>query len=507
MTATGTFSEALESARKAGDELLKQQLIRWSYSMKNRRVSRSEENDSANNAWDSARTEKAAAESEINKIVLKRKVLKRDGESGLPLKRQNTLLIRAMGRKKAAEEKISKMPASRLENAKQARSRKLDSEIDKPFSLIRSSLLDALPARQSDEVVAAKRHSTGDFQLDIIDLNIFLDRSVREDLTKALSSGFSIKPWAQRLFIFGVDPDPDRKGAEPFVATQYHEVYLCNPKFRVTPLFFLALLRGFSGVESCSFFGGDSTLDHLYHRPLATMSALSLHVNEVQKKRHSDEIIENAGDLIESRQNPGRIRIRDLEGRIEAPDGTRVYEKLQTPGRLGALFCAGRYFSKSGNFPRHLAHPLSRALLAWKNGYPALVEESICDFLTANQEHGTVLTVVPDKPGKNTRMRDLLARCQEKLPDGAKFEWEPDLFAFKEQFSTHSVGGYFARYDLVSSNLIAGNGGKKDLRGKKVLIVDDIYTTGATFDALAGSIYKYMGASEVNFFCLARTVA
>ena len=146
-------------------------------------------------------------------------------------------------------------------------------------------------------------------------------------------------------------------------------------------------------------------------------------------------------------------------------------------------------------------------MLAWKNGYPELVEESICDFLTANQEHGTVLTVVPDKPGKNTRMRDLLARCQEKLPDGAKFEWEPDLFAFKEQFSTHSVWGYSARYNLVVSKLVAGNAGKKDLRGKKVLIVDDIYTTGATFDALAGSIYKYMGASEVNFFCLARTVA
>jgi len=107
MIATGTFSEALESAHKAGDESLKAQLFLWKRSMEIHSVGPTKENDLANKAWDSARTEKAAAESEINKIVRKLRVLKRDGESGLPLKLQNTLLIDAVGRKKAAEEKIS----------------------------------------------------------------------------------------------------------------------------------------------------------------------------------------------------------------------------------------------------------------------------------------------------------------------------------------------------------------------------------------------------------------
>jgi len=221
----------------------------------------------------------------------------------------------------------------------------------------------------------------------------------------------------------------------------------------------------------------------------------------LEDRRHFDAIINSPGEFLASRRS-GFTRRRDLEN-----PPSRVYESLPRnagPSTRTRLFTAGRYFPKT-NWLMHGKHELSQKLLFWKkHPYPDWVAASVCRFLYDQQPPNSIILAVPDKPGKYPRMRNLLQECRDKLYGEKKFYWDFDLLRFDGDFETHSAGKYASRRKLVESHLVLGG---STLHGRRVLIVDDIFTTGATLDAIASRLHIQMNASEIDYFCLARTVS
>ena len=65
--------------------------------------------------------------------------------------------------------------------------------------------------------------------------------------------------------------------------------------------------------------------------------------------------------------------------------------------------------------------------------------------------------------------------------------------------------GRKARAKAVSGAFAVSPSGKGVLKGRTVLLIDDVYTSGATASACAG-ILKRAGAAEVRLLCWARVL-
>lgn len=91
-----------------------------------------------------------------------------------------------------------------------------------------------------------------------------------------------------------------------------------------------------------------------------------------------------------------------------------------------------------------------------------------------------IVTVIPSKQGKPPRLETLLA----KVADGTKnlpYEFIPDLFYFTEGArSLKTLGGSHARNQEIERTLKLNDKYAQAIKGKRVIVIDDVITTGAT---------------------------
>ncbi|HEV7305796.1 ComF family protein [Ensifer sp.] len=84
--------------------------------------------------------------------------------------------------------------------------------------------------------------------------------------------------------------------------------------------------------------------------------------------------------------------------------------------------------------------------------------------------------------------------------------YEPDLLKRIRRTSRQVGLGLRAREDNVRGAFAVPKSGKAGLRGKSVVLVDDVYTTGATVSAAARAL-KRAGAGQVTVLTFARAVS
>ncbi|MGU3815300.1 HAD-IA family hydrolase [Vibrio diabolicus] len=183
------------------------------------------------------------------------------------------------------------------------------------------------------------------------------------------------------------------------------------------------------------------------------------------------------------------------------------------------LITFGRYFSQTSTLTAklHENHPLSKDIVAKEASETYIVPEYYVDLLARvvetlpqytfqNEEsYFDVITVIPSKKGKNSRLENMLGRIGKKAQSKSKFI--PDLFEFSVGAeSLKTLGGKDRRLDELKAHLSIKDKYEEDVRGKTVLVIDDIITTGATFN-YAFELLEQTGASFCFGACLAKTVS
>ena len=159
----------------------------------------------------------------------------------------------------------------------------------------------------------------------------------------------------------------------------------------------------------------------------------------------------------------------------------------------------------------------ARAAMAYDEGSRALIlsfkhggrTEGLASFAAQMRRAGRdvlaqadLLIPVPLHPTRLIKRRynqaTLLARALAKITPA---EFAPDvLFRIKR---TQSQGGFNARARIENVRGAFSVKQAARIEGRNVVLIDDVYTTGATLEACA-RILKQAGAAQVDGICLAR---
>ncbi|MCS6233601.1 HAD-IA family hydrolase [Shewanella baltica] len=191
------------------------------------------------------------------------------------------------------------------------------------------------------------------------------------------------------------------------------------------------------------------------------------------------------------------------------------------------LITFGRYFSQGSELTSlyHEKHQLSKDIYAKELSETYVVPQYWVDLLSRviitipqyffenNKSHFDIITVIPSKKGKNKRLENLLKRIEQICDTKSKFI--PDIFEFKDGAkSLKTLGSREARKAELDANYILKEKHIASLEGKSILIIDDVITTGATFDksfslltsvkagvSIGVSVAKTVSIREANKFC------
>ncbi|TMN83768.1 MULTISPECIES: HAD-IA family hydrolase [unclassified Pseudoalteromonas] len=188
------------------------------------------------------------------------------------------------------------------------------------------------------------------------------------------------------------------------------------------------------------------------------------------------------------------------------------------PGRRNIqIITFGRYFSTKSKITANLAasHKLSidiqskeqnsnfEAPKYWVDTFVFALQR-IPQYLYRNNEGVDIVTVIPAKQLKNKRLERMLRRIHEK--SGLDYHFIDDIFQFSENaISLKTVNGRRERQVAVNGQLHLNQKYKGKLKGAKIIILDDVVTTGATFKR-AISLLEVEEAEKVLGLCLAKTV-
>ncbi|WP_179038440.1 ComF family protein [Limnobaculum xujianqingii] len=130
--------------------------------------------------------------------------------------------------------------------------------------------------------------------------------------------------------------------------------------------------------------------------------------------------------------------------------------------------------------------------------------KSLYQYYFNNNTGFDIVSVIPAKKNKNPRLENLLERISKNFIGGVNFI--PDLFIFSENARSLKTLNQQQRYVEITNTLFLNDKYRNLVRGKRVLIIDDVITTGATFER-AFSILNENQSYIVLGLCLAKTVS
>lgn len=183
------------------------------------------------------------------------------------------------------------------------------------------------------------------------------------------------------------------------------------------------------------------------------------------------------------------------------------------------LIALGRYFSQGSTLTAnyHEAHQLSKDIFAKELSETYVIPQYYVSLMSKvieslplyvfNDDHIAfdIITVIPSKKGKNTRLENFLKRIEKTLNSSSEFI--TDLFEFHDGAkSLKTLGGYEKRIDELKQNLTIRQKYLNALGGKSILVIDDVLTTGASF----GRAFELLDTHNASFsmgVCLAKTVS
>jgi hypothetical protein len=163
-------------------------------------------------------------------------------------------------------------------------------------------------------------------------------------------------------------------------------------------------------------------------------------------------------------------------------------------------FCLGRSYSKGDERIIESEHTRQVHIFKEQDDDASIYAASIVEALTKAKiidKYSFVVAVPPKSRGGHDRFGDLL-RFIERESDG-KIK--------NERASLTCIRDYGTTRGLSAADRVAAVKGAfkstKDWKGKRVILVDDIHTSGATTDECAKMLMKG-GAKEVLLVCLAK---
>lgn len=242
--------------------------------------------------------------------------------------------------------------------------------------------------------------------------------------------------------------------------------------------------------------------------PAAVLSSSSL-VDDIDDFDHMCLIADRCAEISSFNLNKKWLYFAplDIEGNVIALSRDKI--KLVTFGRY---FSQGheltaKYFDNhklSQDIAKKEANPRFVAPEYWVDLFGHAMGE-LAKFFLSNGDDFDIITVIPSKKGKNPRLENLLKRIQRASSVTSKFI--PDLFYFEDGAkSLKTLGGQKYREAEIQSSLKLNKKYVEQLKDRRILIIDDVITTGSTFRGAFKLLEDY-SPSKILGLCLAKTVS
>lgn len=173
------------------------------------------------------------------------------------------------------------------------------------------------------------------------------------------------------------------------------------------------------------------------------------------------------------------------EYEISLNDGTK---------REVIAFMGVRYYSDTHQYL--LNDPLTRLVLNFKENYTKSVDlffdAALCSL--RRNESFDILTYVPLKPKENKYDRFVGLKLEKNSKDGMKLQ---QVLEFNKNFSQKGSNFYRRKENVKGAfNVLS------DIKGKNIIIIDDVYSTGSTIEEAIKTLYEN-GANKVLAVLLA----
>lgn len=254
---------------------------------------------------------------------------------------------------------------------------------------------------------------------------------------------------------------------------------------------------------------GDSRddIEAAYHAGMQTALATWHFRDEEGLRFVPDTVLDTPGDLLHYLTSPV-LGLPYLEAWLMDED----WEELDwippfpattsVPGQPGLpVGILGRYFPNyDQTLKLHEKHLLSQQIITKERPGPFQIPEPwihpLAQLVACQQVD--IITVIPAKPGKDQRLERLL----ELIKVEGNKEYLPDLLRFTPGMKDVKRLSAPEKYAEVSAHLtVNGN-----CAGKRVLVLDDVLTQGATMQAATDKLLE-AGASAVERMAIAKTVS
>ena len=171
-------------------------------------------------------------------------------------------------------------------------------------------------------------------------------------------------------------------------------------------------------------------------------------------------------------------------------------------GKITVMFL-GRYISSKYHSETNPISCLSKKMvLAKSSGYPQLFLDVLC-LLLQKLFKKTVITAIPDKKGRFQRAEKLLRELKIRS-DLSHLTFTKSLLNYSSESAEMKEMNKSDRIKYINASLNCEK--KYDLSGKDLVVIDDICTTGATFERAYECLIN-AGAKSVKFIALARTIS